>query len=83
MRDDSSSKNIMNETSDRSSKVQSRLKQIYSKTVLPVEKRFQYDFFYESPFLTDVEFDCKYFLYLLREDKCTLGHMLHVFIIFK
>lgn len=59
MRKDSSSKNTMNETSDRSSKVQSRLKQIYSKTVLPVEKRFQYDFFYESPFLTDVEFDSK------------------------
>lgn len=59
MRDDSSSKNVINETSDRSSRVQSRLKQIYSKTVLPVEKRFQYDFFYESPFLTDVEFDSK------------------------
>lgn len=44
---------------DRSSKVQARLKTIYKKTLLPVEKRFQYDYFYESPLLTDVEFDSK------------------------
>lgn len=59
MADEPSSKSTMNETTDRSSVVQSRLKQIYRKTVLPVEKRFQYDFFYESPFLSDVEFDSK------------------------
>ena len=47
------------ETADRSSRVQARLKQIYRKAVLPVEKRFRYDYFYESPFLSDVEFDCK------------------------
>jgi hypothetical protein len=47
-------------TAERSSKVQSRLKQIYRKTVLPVEKRFRYDYFYESPFLSDCEFDCEY-----------------------
>jgi|AntRauTorckE5430_2_1112549.scaffolds.fasta_scaffold105431_1 hypothetical protein len=47
------------ETSERSSRVQKRLKQIYAKTVLPVEKRFRYDYFYESPFLSDCEFECK------------------------
>ena len=50
----------MDSTSERSSKVQARLKTIYRKTVLPVEKRFQYDYFYESPFLSDVEFDCEF-----------------------
>jgi len=47
------------DTADRSSRVQARLKQIYRKAVLPVEKRFRYDYFYESPFLSDVEFDSK------------------------
>jgi hypothetical protein len=50
----------MDSTAERSSKVQARLKTIYRKTVLPVEKRFQYDYFYESPFLSDVEFDCEF-----------------------
>lgn len=50
---------VVNETADRSQRVQKRLKSIYSKTVLPVEKRFRYDYFYESPFLTDSEFDSK------------------------
>jgi hypothetical protein len=45
------------ETADRTSFITGRLKAIYRKTVLPVEKRYQYDYFYESPFLTDVEFD--------------------------
>ena len=48
------------ETLNRTEMVQTRLKQIYKKAVLPVEKRFRYDYFYESPFLSDVEFDCKY-----------------------
>lgn len=39
-----------NETKDRSTLVQSQLKKIYKKAVLPVEKRFRYDYFYESPF---------------------------------
>lgn len=47
------------DNNERSNKVQGRLKQIYRKTVLPVEKRFQYDYFYESPLLSDVEFDSK------------------------
>lgn len=42
---------------DRTSVITGRLKSIYRKTVLPVEKRFQYDYFFESPFLTDSEFD--------------------------
>jgi hypothetical protein len=45
------------EVNDRTAFITGRLKAIYRKTVLPVEKRYQYDYFYESPFLTDVEFD--------------------------
>lgn len=45
------------ELSDRTSVITARLKQIYRKSVLPVEKRYKYDYFYESPLLTDVEFD--------------------------
>ena len=44
----------IDENAERSSAVQTRLKNIYKRTVLPVEKRFQYDYFYESPFLSDV-----------------------------
>lgn len=45
------------EISDRTNVITARLKTIYRKTVLPVEKRYKYDYFYESPLLTDVEFD--------------------------
>jgi hypothetical protein len=45
------------EVADRTSIITARLKTIYRKTVLPVEKRYRYDYFYESPLLTDVEFD--------------------------
>lgn len=45
------------EAADRASVITGRLKSIYRKTVLPVEKRFKYDYFYESPFLSDSEFD--------------------------
>lgn len=45
------------ETADRTSVITGRLKTLYRKTVLPVEKRYKYDFFYESPFLSDTEFD--------------------------
>ena len=41
----------------RTANVSAHLKRIYRKSVLPVEKRYQYDYFYESPFLTDVEFE--------------------------
>lgn len=44
---------------DRTSIITGRLKTIYRKSMLPVEKRFKYDYFYESPFLSDVEFDSK------------------------
>ncbi|KAG7364564.1 cytoskeletal-regulatory complex EF hand domain containing protein [Nitzschia inconspicua] len=47
------------EVSDRTSVITGRLKQIYRKVVLPVEKRYKYDYFYESPYLSDVEFDAK------------------------
>ena len=48
------------EVADRTSVITGRLKTIYRKTVLPVEKRFKYDYFYDSPFLSDVEFDCTF-----------------------
>jgi len=44
---------------DRTSLIAGRLKTIYRKSILPLEKRFRYDYFYDSPFLTDVEFDAK------------------------
>mmetsp|Transcript_1082 Transcript_1082/g.2543 ORF Transcript_1082/g.2543 Transcript_1082/m.2543 type:complete len:574 (-) Transcript_1082:103-1824(-) len=47
------------EVADRTSIITGRLKTIYRKVVLPVEKRYRYDYFYESPLLTDVEFDAK------------------------
>ena len=51
---------VVDEVADRTSIIAGRLKTIYRKTVLPVEKRFKYDYFYESPFLSDAEFDCTY-----------------------
>jgi hypothetical protein len=45
---------------DKTAIIAARLKQIYTKSVLPCEKRFQYDYFYESPFMSDVEFDGTY-----------------------
>lgn len=39
--------------------VSTKLKAIYKDNILPAEKRWRYDFFYESPHLTDVEFDAK------------------------
>lgn len=45
------------EVADRTAIITAKLKQIYRKTVLPVEKKYQYDYFYESPLMTDVEFD--------------------------
>jgi hypothetical protein len=42
---------------DRTQKVAARLKEIYRKSILPVEKRYRYDYFFESPLLSDVEFD--------------------------
>jgi len=56
---DGMAKSSAEDLADRTAKVSAHLKQIYRKAVLPVEKRFRYDYFYESPFLTDVEFDSK------------------------
>jgi hypothetical protein len=47
----------VDETADRTAMISAKLKAIYRKAVLPVEKRYRYDYFFESPFLTDVEFD--------------------------
>lgn len=47
------------EAADRTSIITGRLKTIYRKAVLPVEKRYKYDYFYESPFMSDAEFDSK------------------------
>lgn len=44
---------------DRSAAISARLKQIYQKSIFPVEKKYRYDYFFESPFLSDVEFDAK------------------------
>jgi EH domain-containing protein 1 len=44
---------------DRSAAIAARLKQIYQKSILPVEKKYRYDYFFESPLLSDVEFDGK------------------------
>jgi EH domain-containing protein 1 len=44
-------------TEDRTLKVAARLKEIYQKSILPVEKKYRYDYFFESPLLSDVEFD--------------------------
>ena len=45
------------EIADRTNVITARLKAIYRKNVLPVEQRYKYDYFYESPLLSDVEFD--------------------------
>mmetsp|Transcript_20976 Transcript_20976/g.30224 ORF Transcript_20976/g.30224 Transcript_20976/m.30224 type:complete len:177 (+) Transcript_20976:87-617(+) len=47
------------ESADRTAMISARLKSIYRRAVLPVEKRYRYDYFFESPLLTDVEFDAK------------------------
>jgi len=47
------------EALDKTNRVSARLKAIYKDNILPAEKRYRYDFFYESPYLTDVEFDAK------------------------
>lgn len=45
------------ELTGRTAAIAARLKQVYRKSVFPVEKRYKYDYFYESPLMTDVEFD--------------------------
>lgn len=54
-----SSNGVSDEVINKTNKVSAKLKAIYKDNILPSEKRFQYDYFYESPFLTDVEFDAK------------------------
>jgi hypothetical protein len=47
------------EVADRTQRVADELKVIYKRAVLPVEKKYRYDYFFESPFMSDVEFDGK------------------------
>ncbi|KAL7459540.1 hypothetical protein ACHAWC_011335 [Mediolabrus comicus] len=47
------------EAISKTNRVSAQLKAIYKDNILPAEKRYRYDFFYESPFLSDVEFDAK------------------------
>jgi hypothetical protein len=54
------------EVADRTAAISARLKRIYRKAVLPVEKRYRYDYFYESPLLSDVEFDGASLILLIR-----------------
>mmetsp|Transcript_11423 Transcript_11423/g.22658 ORF Transcript_11423/g.22658 Transcript_11423/m.22658 type:complete len:582 (+) Transcript_11423:310-2055(+) len=49
----------MQDAANRTARVAAKLKEIYKRSVLPLEKKYQYDYFYDSPFLSDVEFDAK------------------------
>jgi len=49
----------MEEVTNQTAIIAAKLKDVYKKSVLPVEKKYRYDFFFESPLLTDVEFDAK------------------------
>ena len=65
---------VTDEIADRTSVITGRLKTIYRKTVLPVEKKYSYDYFYESPLLTDIEFDGtnhENFFKFIRMSNCT------------
>ncbi len=53
------SRSVPDEAADRTALISAKLKSIYRTAVLPVEKRYRYDYFFESPLLTDVEFDGK------------------------
>jgi len=68
----------MDEVADRTAIIADRLKELYTKSVHPVEKRYQYDYFFESPFLTDVEFDGMYeyggFYHVTFRMKCIVSY---------
>jgi len=42
---------------DRTHMIAEKLKSLYKHAILPVEKKYRYDYFFESPLLSDVEFD--------------------------
>ena len=44
---------------ERTAVICASLKSLYAKYVFPLEKKYNYDFFFESPLLTDAEFDGK------------------------
>ena len=64
---------VNDEIADRTNVITAKLKTIYRKHVYPVEKRYKYDYFYESPFLTDVEFDGA-LSSVLQKQFCVLFH---------
>jgi hypothetical protein len=47
----------LDSVADKTQYIADQLRRIYEKSVLPVEKRYRYDYFYESPYMTAVEFD--------------------------
>ena len=60
---------------ERTALISARLKTLYKKSILPVEKRFRYDYFYESPMLSEIEFDCKF---MLPIDHTQTAHILYM-----
>jgi hypothetical protein len=61
---------------DRTQRVAARLKEIYRKSILPVEKRYRYDYFFESPLLSDVEFDGAYKFFSQWQSTSRIGAFL-------
>lgn len=47
------------ETTDRTALIAGRLKELYRSAIYPLEKKYRYDYFFDSPLLSDVEFDAK------------------------
>ena len=54
-----------NELAERTHSIAMKLKAIYKKSIMPVEKRFRYDYFYDSPIMNDIEFDGELLMLLL------------------
>lgn len=70
----------IDETADRTQQIANRLKEIYATSVHPVEKRYRYDYFFESPYLTNVEFDgtsCHIYLFFETKKSSKMIFFLH------
>ena len=57
-----SAEDQQNELAERTHTIATKLKAIYKKSIMPVEKRFRYDYFYDSPIMNDIEFDGTFFI---------------------
>jgi len=57
----STAEDQQNELAERTHAIATKLKAIYKKSIMPVEKRFRYDYFYDSPIMNDIEFDGTFF----------------------